>query len=160
MSGIMMLLLARVVGGGGYNEIKIFNSSGSWTAPTGVTEVEYLVVAGGAGGGANIGGGGGAGGFRTGTGFSVTAGTDYTVTIGGGGAGGAAGGNNAGVAGSNSVFSSITSGGGGTGAAAGGAAHWGAEPRPKPPRNSGRYSPGAPPCRQEGGGQSQTVGVI
>lgn len=64
MSGIMMLLLARVVGGAGpYNEIKIFNASGSWTAPTGVTEVEYLIVAGGGGGGGmnNVGNGGGGG---------------------------------------------------------------------------------------------------
>jgi hypothetical protein len=46
----------------------IFNSSGIWTAPAGVTSVNYLVVAGGAGGGCGEGGGGGAGGFRTSTG--------------------------------------------------------------------------------------------
>ena len=46
----------------------------SWTAPTGVTSVDYLVVAGGGGGGASGGstdtsgaGGGGAGGVKTGT---------------------------------------------------------------------------------------------
>jgi hypothetical protein len=50
------------------------------------------------------GGGGGAGGFRTGTSFSVTAGTSYTVTVGGGGAGGASVGANPGIDGSNSVF--------------------------------------------------------
>jgi hypothetical protein len=64
-----------------------------WTAPTGVTAVDYLVVAGGGGGGASGGGGagaGGAGGFRTGTGRSVTEGTSYTVTVGAGGAGGTA----------------------------------------------------------------------
>ena len=49
--------------------------------------VEYLVVAGGGGGAqSGAGGGGGAGGFRTGTGLSVTAGTTYTVTVGSGGA--------------------------------------------------------------------------
>jgi hypothetical protein len=67
---------------------QIFQSSGTWTCPDGITEVEYLVVAGGGGGGARFGGGGGAGGYRTGTGFSVTAGTTYTVTVGAGGIGG------------------------------------------------------------------------
>jgi hypothetical protein len=84
--------------------------------PVGGYAVEYLVVAGGAGGGANIGGGGGAGGYRTATGFSITSGTSYTVTVGAGGAGGIpAGSTFQGVSGSNSVFSSITSTGGGGG---------------------------------------------
>ena len=84
--------------------------------PVGGYPVEYLVVAGGAGGGANIGGGGGAGGYRTATGFSVTSGTSYTVTVGAGGAGGIpAGSTFQGVSGSNSVFSTITSTGGGGG---------------------------------------------
>ena len=51
-----------------------------------VYNVEYLVIA-GAGGGGNHeggGGGGGAGGYRTATGFSLTNGTAYTVTIGAG----------------------------------------------------------------------------
>jgi hypothetical protein len=88
---------------GGFTVIQTFTASGTWTCPTGVTEVEYLVVAGGAGGGSLHGGGGGAGGFRTGTGLSVTAGTDYTITVGGGGAGGVS--SARGVTGSNSVFS-------------------------------------------------------
>jgi hypothetical protein len=52
--------------------VQTFEATSSWTCPTGVTEVEYLVVAGGGGGGwlaAQNGGGGGAGGFRTATGF-------------------------------------------------------------------------------------------
>jgi hypothetical protein len=75
--------------------------------------VDYLVVGGGGGAGGDLGGGGGAGGFRTGTGFSVNAGTTYTITIGAGGAGntGSSGGTNGG----DSVFSSITSTGGGGG---------------------------------------------
>ena len=111
MSGIMMLLLGRSVTGG-FTEYKIFTASGNWTAPTGVTQVEYLVVAGGGSSGWNHGGGGGAGGFRTGTGFSVTAGTNYSITV---GAGGAAQNttNSAGNNGSDSVFSTITSTGGG-----------------------------------------------
>ena len=78
--------------------------------------VEYLVVAGGAGGGANIGGGGGAGGYQTATGFSLNGGVSYTVTVGAGGAAGVTGGSAfQGGTGSNSVFSTITSTGGGGG---------------------------------------------
>ena len=81
--------------------------------------VEYLVVAGGGGGGTDDGGGGGAGGFRTATGYSVTAGTPITVTVGNGGAGSIDPGSS--TSGSNSVFGAITSlgggGGGGRGAA-------------------------------------------
>ena len=79
MSGIMMLLLGRSAGGA-FTEYKTFTASGNWTAPTGVTAVDYLVVAGGGAGGTNVGGGGGAGGFRTGTAFSVTAGTCLLYT--------------------------------------------------------------------------------
>jgi hypothetical protein len=84
----------------------------SWTAPAGVTSVDYLVVAGG-GGGSNS--GGGAGGMRTGT-LTVVPSTSYTVTVGAGGVGG-----NASPAsnGSDSVFASITSTGGGGGVSAG-----------------------------------------
>ena len=83
--------------------------------PVGGYPVEYLVVAGGGGGGANI-GGGGAGGYQTATGFSVTGGTSYTVTVGAGGAAGVTGGSAfQGGTGSNSVFSTITSTGGGGG---------------------------------------------
>ena len=76
--------------------------------------VDYLVVAGaGGGGGYYYSGGGGAGGLLQATGFSISAGVTYTITIGGGGGAGAAGAN--GVSGSNSVFSSITCYGGGGG---------------------------------------------
>ena len=73
--------------------------------------VEYLVIAGGAGGAVDRGGGGGAGGYRTATGFSVSSGSAITVTVGAGGNGSTSGSN--GSNGSNSVFSSITSTGGG-----------------------------------------------
>ena len=57
----------------------------SWTAPTGVTQIEVLVVAGGGGGGsaANTGGGagGGAGGLIYNSTFTVTPGNSYTVTV-------------------------------------------------------------------------------
>jgi hypothetical protein len=99
--------------------------------------VDYLVVAGGAGAGstsgANSPGGGGAGGFReshtvpisgcytasplaSGTYLTVTT-TTYPITVGGGGPAGPCGpgasGTGPGNAGSNSIFSTITSAGGG-----------------------------------------------
>ena len=78
--------------------------------PAGATTVEYLVVAGGGGGGGGDGthggGGAGAGGYRTATGFPISA-TTYPITIGGGGGAASTGGN--------SVFSTITSAGGGSG---------------------------------------------
>ena len=64
MSGILGLLLAKAMGGGNVTVVQRFLASGTWTCPTGVTTVDYLVVAGGASGGVNFGGGGGAGGFR------------------------------------------------------------------------------------------------
>jgi hypothetical protein len=98
------------------------------------TSVDYLVVAGGGSGGNGDttglgGGGGGAGGLRTSAGpsgggssasaaFSVTAGTNYTVTVGNGGVAptvsAEAGGY--GNQGQSSVFGSITTVGGGGGA--------------------------------------------
>jgi len=98
--------------------ITSFTSTGttSWTAPSGVTSVDYLVVGGGGGGGTGYdagGGGGGAGGMvLTGT-LTVIPGNSYTVTVGAGGAGGPdTRTNTSGSAGSNSVFSSITALGG------------------------------------------------
>ena len=85
--------------------------------------VEYLVVAGGGGGGSageqrGGGGGGGGGGFRMASGFSITAGSPLTVTVGAGGNGGTSPSRYSeviGTQGSPSVFSSITSVGGGVG---------------------------------------------
>lgn len=94
-----------------------FTSSGNWTAPTGVTSVQVLVVGGGgAGGGSNAGnnyaggGGGGAGGYISQT-YTVVPGNSYTVTVGAGGTGTTAQGNNGG----NSVFATLTAIGGGGG---------------------------------------------
>lgn len=103
-----------------YNVVS-FTSTGTttWTAPAGVTSVEYLVVGGGGGAGNgydNAGGGGGGGGMvLTGT-LSVTPGQSYTVTVGTGGTGGAdTRTNNPGTAGNPSVFASVTALGGGQG---------------------------------------------
>ena len=89
----------------------------SWTAPAGVTSVNYMVVAGGgSGGGQGPSGGGGAGGVVSGT-LAVTPGSSYTVTVGAGGisTGGSVDGN--GRKGNNSVFSTVTALGGGGGIA-------------------------------------------
>jgi PKD repeat protein len=100
--------------------IQSFTSSTTWIAPTGVTSVEYLVIAGGGGGGGTFsygygGGGGGAGGLRTASGYTVIPGNSYIVTVGAGGAGGAAGAYS-GTKGSDSRFDAIISTGGGYGA--------------------------------------------
>ena len=72
-------------------KVHTFTNTGNTTfAVTGSGDVEYLVVAGGAGGGHGgthePGGGGGAGGYRTATGYPVSA-QNYTVAVGTGGAG-------------------------------------------------------------------------
>lgn len=73
-----------------------FKTAGSttWTVPTGVTSIEYLVVAGGGGGAGGQasehgGGGGGAGGVLAGS-LNVSPGA-INLTVGGGGSGGTAG---------------------------------------------------------------------
>ena len=86
MTGILNALFASLAGPQNVTVIQSFTATGEWVCPTGVTEVEYLVVAGGGGGG-GYGGCGGAGWYRTASGFSVTAGDTYTVTVGAGGAG-------------------------------------------------------------------------
>jgi len=104
------------------------SSSVTPVAPSYPSAVEYLVVAGGGGGGGGWdnnagGGGGGAGGYLTATGYSVSAGSPITVTIGAGGSRGFTDPENEtqGFAtnGSNSVFGGITSTGGGRGGGTG-----------------------------------------
>jgi len=108
-----------------------FLASGTFTPTSNIT-ADYLVVAGGGGGGKNNGGGGGAGGVRctvTATGgggslesaLSLTASTNYTVTVGAGGTGQVSA--TLGTQGSNSVFSTITSTGGGYGGGYNGSAY-------------------------------------
>jgi hypothetical protein len=105
-------------------------ASNSATMPNKIA-VDYLVIAGGAGGGCNSAngnqntGGGGAGGYRTSAGTSgagsaaesslnLLGATNYSVVIGGGGSGGT--GDGKGGQGGDSTFSTITSQGGGAGA--------------------------------------------
>ena len=94
-------------------------ADGGWTAPTGVTSVDYLVVAGGGGGGAWVGGGGGGGGVLQGTKTVTTAAN--TVTVGMGGLGTLWGtasttvAARSGTSGLSSIFSDQTAVGGGLG---------------------------------------------
>jgi hypothetical protein len=98
--------------------------SATWTVPSGITYVNYLVVAGGGGGGRSASGnihsgGGGAGGFLAGT-LAVTSGNVMTVTVGTGGAGATTTGY--GANGANSVFGNLIAIGGGGGAYGGSSA--------------------------------------
>ena len=101
-----------------------FTTTGTWTCPTGVSEIEYIIVGGGGSGGGNHGGAGGGGEFKTGT-ASVSAGTTYTMTVGDGGTApsGDVKGVNGGVssiAGTGlSTITSVGGGGGGTASAPG-----------------------------------------
>jgi hypothetical protein len=80
----------------------IYTASTTWTAPTGVTSIEALVVAGGGGGAGgyttggtggpgNGAGGGGGGTVASSSSLSVTPGTTYTLTVGAAGNGGSGG---------------------------------------------------------------------
>jgi prolyl oligopeptidase PreP (S9A serine peptidase family) len=51
MTGILNALFASLAGPQNVTVIQSFTATGEWVCPTGVTEVEYLVVAGGGGGG-------------------------------------------------------------------------------------------------------------
>ncbi len=60
-----------------------FSGSNSWTAPTGVTLVDVLIIAGGGGGGSGAySGGGGAGGIVLDTAFAVTPANSYALSVG------------------------------------------------------------------------------
>lgn len=115
----------------GFSNFQVFNSSGSFTVPAGVTKLMVEVWAAGGGGGGGGGGGygnyGGTGGGGGGGGYvkdiiSVNSGDVITVTIGTGGNGGNGGGfcpvnctgtaGNAGTNGGSSTFGMLTAGGG------------------------------------------------
>lgn len=94
-------------------------ATGGWTVPSGMTALDYLIVAGGGGGGGRIGGGGGAGGLLQGEDVSVTAGAVLPIIVGVGGKGGVGVYNSATGDGSNggdSTALSLTAIGGGGGA--------------------------------------------
>ena len=142
----------------GSKTIHTFTSPGTFQVTSGSrSNLEYLVVAGGGGAG---GGGGGAGGYRTGTGFSVSVGS-YPVTVGAGGNGGSGGPVPYGNVGNNSVFSTITSagggrGGGGGGGAAGNGGSGGGGGQDQPGTvGSGNTPPVSPPQGNNGGGSER-----
>ena len=119
---VQLLLTAGVVTGFSQSSqvrpnIQAFTSSGTFTVPSGVTQVKVTVIGGGGGGASsstsNPGGGGGAGGIAVGV-VSGLSGT-VAVTVGAGGAGGASGGANSGADGGTSSFGSYLSATGGGG---------------------------------------------
>ena len=105
---------------GGFSNMQVFTSSGTFTVPAGITKAKVTVVGGGGGGGgANSGsyaGGGGAGGgaaIEIVTGLSGT----VSVTVGSGGSGGNYGSGYGGTGGTSSfgAYCSATGGAGGKG---------------------------------------------
>lgn len=84
------------------------------TVPSGITSVDYLVVAGGGGGGS---GGGGGGGVIKQDGYQVTPDSTIAISVGQGGTGGAGGRSvqTAGTVGGDSKFGATTAKGGGAG---------------------------------------------
>lgn len=97
---------------------QLFTATGSWTAPTGVTQVRATVIAGGGSGGygdstcALQGRDGGPGGFALGI-YTVVPGTSYAITCGTGGATVGSGGGSPGTSSSFASFCSATGGAGG-----------------------------------------------
>jgi hypothetical protein len=97
-------------GGGGFSNLVVFQTSGSWTVPSGVTKCKVTVIGGGGGSGNSTGNaGGGAGGCAIKI-CTVTPGAAITVTIGAGGTFGSADGTTAGGTSSFGAFCSATGG--------------------------------------------------
>ena len=141
--------------------IHTFTSSGTLTvAGQAKTGVDYLLVAGGAGGGSTRAGAGGAGGMTETTGASIPIGT-YTITVGAGGAGAVTNGNgNAdGAAGSTTSFGSLSSvvgggygGGQGRVGGAGGSGGGGSDGQNGGAGTSGQGNAGGNSISDRGGG--------
>ena len=114
--------LISITSRSGGTSMQVFTASGTWTQPTGVTQVDVEVVGGGGSGGGTssgagnlAGGGGGAGGYAR---ALVSVSGNVTVTVGTGGAGAS----NSTNAGNNSSFAggtTITANGGSGGSANG-----------------------------------------
>ena len=104
----------------GISNQQTFTSSGTFTVPAGVTSISAVVVGGGGGGGDNDpdkddeGGGGGGGGALAYGSWTVSAGQQYTVSVGSGGNGGNGDGSNGSSGGSSSISASDTASATGT----------------------------------------------
>jgi hypothetical protein len=110
-NGAAALPTFQTAAAGGFSNIAVFTSSGSWTVPSGITKAKVTVVGGGGGGGytynyENNGGGGGGTAMEYVTGLSGT----ISITVGSGGARG-----NPGTTGGTSSFGSYCSASGGLG---------------------------------------------
>jgi fibronectin-binding autotransporter adhesin len=96
---------------------RVFASSTTWTAPTGCSYINALVIGGGGGGGGSTGGSsggyGGVGGMASGE-IAVVGGTTYTITVGAGGNGSNS--TNGSTGGTTSIGALISATGGGGGA--------------------------------------------
>ena len=97
---------------GGFTNMQVFTSPGTFTTPSSTTKIKVTVVGGGGAGGASQSGGAGGGGTAIYVG-PVTASTPYAVTIGAGGTYTIPTGN--GSSGSTSSFGSLASATGGSG---------------------------------------------
>lgn len=93
--------------------VEVFNSSGTFNVPAGVSSVSVLIVAGGGGGGSRQAAGGGGGGVIYLPACAVNPGLSIPVTVGAGGVGGTSGG--PGANGDNSSFGDFVALGGGFG---------------------------------------------
>ena len=110
--------ISQAISTGGQFQNQLFVSSGTWTAPAGVTKVRAYVVGGGGGCDNNaLSNQGGYGGVAVGF-YTVTPGTTYTVTVGSGGNG--SNGNGGATNGGTSSFSSFISATGGVAGNGGG----------------------------------------
>lgn len=113
--------IAALVGSGSDMTRAVFNSSGTWTVPSGITTAYIILIGGGGGGGGHqgtsgAGGGGGAGAYALAFITGITPGSNVSITVGSGGNGGGI--NGGGGNGGTSSYGSILSAGGGRGGTA------------------------------------------
>lgn len=120
---------------------QFFSSSGTFTAPTGVTMVYVTMVGGGGGGGQDQEKGGGSGAYCIKVPYAVTPGNSYAVVVGAGGTGDAHTGDGGTDGGETSFNADIVCNGGqnGTAALGGGVGGAAAPDVPSPTTASGGY---------------------